>query len=78
MKLGVAPYGVGLLSASLILSIMIILNIRNGLSLANYSGHVQTAVIGILLIGSVLIPNIVGEVRTILNRRRQIARSYMR
>jgi len=57
------------------LSIMIVLNIRNGLSLANYSGHVQTAVIGILLIGSVLIPNLAGEVRVKLNRRRQIGRS---
>ena len=52
------------------LSIMIILNIRNGLGLANFSGHVQTGVIGILLILSVLVPNLVGEFRAALNRRR--------
>jgi len=52
------------------LSIMIILNIRNGLGLANFSGHVQTGVIGTLLILSVLVPNLAGEFRSALNRRR--------
>jgi rhamnose transport system permease protein len=52
------------------LSIMIILNIRNGLGLANFSGHVQTGVIGTLLILSVLVPNLAGEFRAVLNRRR--------
>jgi rhamnose transport system permease protein len=52
------------------LSIMIILNIRNGLGLANFSGHVQTGVIGILLIFSVLVPNLAGEFRAALQRRR--------
>jgi rhamnose transport system permease protein len=52
------------------LSIMIILNIRNGLGLANFSGHVQTGVIGFLLILSVLIPNLAGEFRAALQRRR--------
>jgi rhamnose transport system permease protein len=52
------------------LSIMIILNIRNGLGLANFSGHVQTGVIGVLLILSVLVPNLAGEFRVALNRRR--------
>ncbi len=32
------------------LSILIILNIRNGMGLANFSGHFQTGVIGLLLI----------------------------
>jgi rhamnose transport system permease protein len=53
------------------LSILIILNIRNGMSLANFSGHFQTGVIGILLILSVLIPNMAGEARAALNRRRR-------
>ena len=52
------------------LSIMIILNIRNGLGLANFSGHVQTGVIGFLLILSVLVPNLAGEFRAALHRRR--------
>ena len=53
-----------------LLSILIILNLRNGMSLANLTGHIQTGVIGILLILSVLIPNLFGEIRSRLNRRR--------
>lgn len=53
------------------LSILIILNIRNGMSLANFSGHFQTGVIGILLILSVLAPNMASEARAALNRRRR-------
>ena len=41
------------------LSILIVLNLRNGMSLANVSGNTQTSVIGLLLILSVLIPNTV-------------------
>jgi len=54
------------------LSIMIILNIRNGMGLANFSGHFQTGVIGILLICSVLVPNLAGDLRARLSRRRQL------
>ena len=39
------------------LSILIILNLRNGLSLVNISGNTQTGIIGLLLILSVLLPN---------------------
>ena len=39
------------------LSILVVLNLRNGMGLANYSGSVQTSVVGVLLILSVLIPN---------------------
>jgi rhamnose transport system permease protein len=53
------------------LSILIILNIKNGMSLANFSGHFQTGVIGILLIFSVLVPNMATEFRAALNRRRR-------
>jgi rhamnose transport system permease protein len=41
-----------------LLSILIVLNLRNGMALANITGHIQTGVIGTLLILSVLIPNI--------------------
>ena len=41
------------------LSILVVLNLRNGMSLTNVSGNTQTSVIGILLILSVLIPNAV-------------------
>jgi rhamnose transport system permease protein len=53
-----------------LLSILLILNLRNGMSLANLTGHIQTGVIGILLILSVLIPNMFGEIRSRINRRR--------
>jgi rhamnose transport system permease protein len=40
------------------LSILVILNLRNGMGLANITGNTQTSVIGALLILSVLVPNI--------------------
>jgi len=45
------------------LSILVVLNLRNGMSLANYSGNIQTSVVGILLIASVLLPNLFRAVR---------------
>lgn len=41
------------------LSILVILNLRNGMGLANIAGNAQTSVIGALLILSVLVPNMV-------------------
>ena len=41
------------------LSILVILNLRNGMGLANITGNTQTSVIGALLILSVLVPNLV-------------------
>jgi rhamnose transport system permease protein len=40
------------------LSILVILNLRNGMGLANITGNTQTSVIGALLILSVLVPNL--------------------
>ena len=40
------------------LSILIILNVRNGMGLLNITGNAQTSVIGALLILSVLVPNL--------------------
>ena len=45
-----------------------ILNLRNGLGLANVTGNTQTGVIGVLLILSVLIPNLVGAARSRFTR----------
>ena len=67
---GVSIFGGSGTLYGVFLSIMIILNIRNGMSLANLSGHFQTGVIGILLILSVLGPNLVNDARTALHRRR--------
>jgi rhamnose transport system permease protein len=41
------------------LSILVILNLRNGMGLVNVTGNTQTSVIGALLIVSVLLPNLV-------------------
>jgi rhamnose transport system permease protein len=40
-----------------LLSILIVLSLRNGMDLANMTGHIQTGLVGLLLILSVLIPN---------------------
>jgi len=41
-----------------LLSILIVLNLRNGMALLNITGHIQTGIIGILLIASVVIPRV--------------------
>jgi len=45
------------------LSILVILNLRNGMGLASITGNTQTSVIGALLILSVLAPNLAQAVR---------------
>lgn len=40
-----------------LLAILIVLNLRNGMALLNIIGHLQTGVVGLLLILSVLLPN---------------------
>lgn len=57
-----------------LLSILIILNLHNGMGLAGLSGHMRAGVIGILLILSVLIPNMTAKVREILQRQRRLHR----
>jgi rhamnose transport system permease protein len=48
-----------------LLSILIVLNLRNGMALMNITGHIQTAVIGVLLIMSVLGPNLAERARSL-------------
>jgi rhamnose transport system permease protein len=55
---GVSIFGGSGNLAGVALSILVILNLRNGMGLANITGNTQTSVIGALLILSVLIPNI--------------------
>ena len=57
-----------------LLSILIILNLRNGMGLLNITGEIQTGVIGALLIVSVLGPNIGRGVREAWSHRRRIQR----
>ncbi|MCB0201153.1 MAG: ABC transporter permease [Anaerolineae bacterium] len=56
-----------------LLSILIILNLRNGMGLANISGEIQKGFVGVLLILSVLAPNIFGRVQESYNRRRRLS-----
>jgi rhamnose transport system permease protein len=58
-----------------LLSILIILNLRNGMGLLNVPGENQTGVIGALLILSVLGPNIVQGIRETWDRRHIQSRS---
>ncbi|KPK06177.1 MAG: ATPase [Anaerolineae bacterium SG8_19] len=69
---GVSIFGGSGSIYGVLLAILIILNLRNGMSLVNITGHVQTGVIGVLLILSVLVPNIAQYFRETLSRRRTI------
>lgn len=60
---GVSIFGGKGSMTGVFLSILIILNLRNGMALMNITGHIQTGVIGVLLIASVLVPNIVNDLR---------------
>lgn len=55
---GVSIFGGSGSMLGVALALFIVLNIRNGLGLANVDGIIQTGVIGLLLIGSVLVPNL--------------------
>jgi rhamnose transport system permease protein len=52
--------GVGSM-VGVLLSIFLVLNLRNGMTIAGVTGNTQTGVIGLLLILSVLIPNLVSR-----------------
>jgi rhamnose transport system permease protein len=66
---GVSIFGGSGSIFGVLLSILIVLNLRNGMSLVNLTGHLQTGVIGVLLILSVLIPNLAGYVRKSWEKR---------
>lgn len=66
---GVSIFGGSGTLTGVFLSILIILNLRNGMSLINISGNLQTGVIGALLILSVLIPHWLAQLRTTLRPR---------
>ena len=60
---GVSIFGGSGSMLGVILAVFTVLNIRNGLGLANVDGITQTGVIGLLLIGSVLVPNLAQKLR---------------
>ena len=59
---GVSIFGGSGTMVGVALSILAVLNIRNGLGLANVDQNTQTGVIGVLLILAVLVPNLVARV----------------
>jgi rhamnose transport system permease protein len=68
---GVSVFGGTGSLIGVLLSILIILNLRNGMGLVNISGNTQTGVIGALLILSVLIPNWAQDIRNLWMRRQR-------
>jgi rhamnose transport system permease protein len=65
---GVSIFGGRGTMPGVILSILLVLNLRNGLGLANVTGNTQTGVVGVLLILSVLIPNLLVAARSRFSR----------
>lgn len=55
---GVSIFGGSGTLIGTLLAVLIVLNLRNGMALLNITGHIQTGVIGLLLIGSVIAPRI--------------------
>ena len=71
---GVSIFGGSGTMLGVFLSTMLVLNIRNGLGLSNVPGHTQTGVVGLLLILSVLLPNMIENYQG-WARRRSLARA---
>ena len=67
---GVSIFGGSGTLVGVALAILIILNLRNGMSLVNITGNAQTGVIGILLILSVLLPNVGNALSAWWSRRK--------
>jgi rhamnose transport system permease protein len=66
---GVSVFGGSGTMFGVLLSTMLVLNLRNALGLVNITGNTQAGIVGLLLIGSVLVPNIVGAIRERARRR---------
>jgi rhamnose transport system permease protein len=66
---GVSIFGGRGTMVGVLLSILVILNLRNGLALVGVSGNTQTGVVGALLILSVLLPNLAGAIGRRARRR---------
>jgi len=72
---GVSIFGGSGTMFGVALAVFTVLNIRNGLGLANVDGIIQTGVIGVLLIASVLLPNLVRRLGQVSARRRATAQA---
>jgi rhamnose transport system permease protein len=67
---GVSIFGGKGTMVGVALSTMTVLCLRNGMNLLSITGNTQSTVIGILLVLSVLIPNLAQDVQGLWNRRR--------
>lgn len=66
---GISIFGGSGTMVGTILAILIVLTLRNGMGLGNITGHIQTGVLGVLLILSVMVPMIrAGFVRLFTRR----------
>lgn len=72
---GVSIFGGSGTIYGVLLSIVLILNLRNGMSLQNVSGNLQTGVVGVLLILSVLVPNIAGRLQQARHKSRAVPKT---
>jgi rhamnose transport system permease protein len=66
---GVSIFGGSGTMLGVFLATFLVLNIRNGLGLTNVPGHTQTGFIGVLLILSVLVPNLLVRYQAWASRR---------
>jgi len=71
---GVSIFGGTGSLVGVLLSILIVLNLRNGMGLANITGNTQTMVIGLVLILSVFIREWARDVQRFFERRRPVTR----
>ena len=74
---GVSIFGGSGTMFGVFLATLVVLSIRNGLGLQGIPGHTQTGVIGLLLILSVLLPNLINRYQE-ASRRRSLARDSRR
>ncbi len=70
---GVSIFGGRGTLAGVALSVLIVLCLRNGMGLLSITGNTQTMVIGVILILSVLIPNLAEDARGLWKRRQRDA-----
>jgi rhamnose transport system permease protein len=71
---GVSIFGGAGTMTGVALAILIVLNIRNGLGLANVEANTQTGVVGVILIASVLARNAIDALRRRWDRSAPVAR----
>ena len=68
---GVSIFGGKGTMTGTLLSVLIVLNLRNGMALSDITGHIQTGVLGVLLILSVMVPNIQGWISSFTKSKKE-------